>query len=226
VTRKARIVAIDGAAGTGKSTVARRLARELGVPYLDTGAMYRSLALLALERGLDVDDRAAMEALAREAPIDLRVGEGGDAAVLVAGEPADERIRTPEVTAATTRLAVHAGVRDRMVDLQRAVAARGGAVLEGRDIGTRVLPDADVKFFLTADPDVRVGRRLRELHAAGRTTVTPEVLARELEERDARDAGRAVAPLRAAADAVELDTSNLSIDEVVAALMSEIERRD
>lgn len=224
--RRPRVVAIDGAAGTGKSTVARLLADALGVPHLDTGAMYRTLALMALDRGLDVDDCGAMEALAGDAPIELRLDARQRAEVLLAGAPVELRIRTPEVTAATTRLAVHPGVRERMVGLQRELASRHGGVLEGRDIGTRVLPDAPHKFFLVASPAIRVGRRLQELHAAGRTEVTEETLARELEDRDARDSGRAVAPLQPADDAIEIDTTNRSVADVVATLLAQIEQGD
>jgi cytidylate kinase len=217
------IVAIDGPAGTGKSTVARRLAERLGIPYLDTGAMYRSLALLALERGVDPDDRATVVGLLADVRLELRLDDAGHAAVLLDGEPVEPRIRTPEVTAATSRLAVHPEVRDRMVVLQRELAARHGGVLEGRDIGTRVLPGARFKFFLRADPEVRVRRRLGDLHAAGRLEVTEEELARELAERDARDRSRPHSPLAAADDAVEIDTSRLSVEEVVAAMLARIE---
>ena len=216
------VVAIDGRAGTGKSTVARRLAAELGVPYLDTGAMYRALTLHALEHGVDPDDRQAIARLLPETHLELRLDAGGRAEVLLHGRPVEPRIRTPEVTAATSRLAVHPEVRERMVLLQRELAERHGGVLEGRDIGTRVLPDAPFKFYLRAESRVRVRRRLGDLHAAGRTEVTEDELARELEERDARDRSRPHSPLAAAADAVEIDTSDRTVDEVVAEMLERI----
>jgi cytidylate kinase len=213
-----RVVAIDGPAGTGKSTVARTLARRLGVPYLDTGAMYRALALLALDRGVDPDDRAALASLVREAAIGLRLDADGDARVLLDGEPVESRIRTSEVATATSRLAVHPEVRERMVELQRELAKKHGGVIEGRDIGTRVLPDARFKFFLTADPAVRAARRLGDLNSGGRYGSTLEQVERELAERDARDSGRTLAPLVPAPGAIRVDTSAMSADEVVETL--------
>jgi cytidylate kinase len=215
------VVAIDGPAGTGKSTVARRIAAELGVPYLDTGAMYRALALRALERGVDPDDRAAVACLAAETRIELRLDERGRAEVLLDGAAVEPRIRTPEVAAATSRLAVHPEVRERMVTLQREQARRFGGVVEGRDIGSRVLPDAPHKFFLRAAPEVRVRRRLAELRE-GDPAISEADVARELAERDARDLRRTHSPLIAAADAVEVDTTERSIDEVVASLLAAI----
>jgi cytidylate kinase len=216
------VVAVDGRAGTGKSTVARRLAAALGVPYLDTGAMYRAMTLHALEHGVDPDDRERVARMLPGVRLELRLDAGGRAEVLLDGAPVEPRIRTPEVAAATSRLAVHPEVRERMVSLQRELAERHGGVLEGRDVGTRVLPGAPYKFYLSAEPEVRVRRRLADLHAAGRTEVSAADLARELEERDERDRSRPHSPLVAADDAVEIDTSGLSVEEVLAAMLERI----
>lgn len=209
------VVAIDGPAGTGKSTVARALAARLGVPYLDTGAMYRALGLAALERGVDPDERAAVAALLPALAIELRLAPDGRAEVLLDGAPVEPRIRAPEVAAATSRLAVHPEVRERMVALQRALARAHGGVLEGRDIGTRVVPETPHKFFLTAGARVRAARRLGDLAAHGQGEVALDAVERDLAERDARDAGRPLAPLVPAPDARRIDTSELSVEEVV-----------
>jgi cytidylate kinase len=218
------VVAIDGPAGTGKSTVAKTLARRLGIPYLDTGAMYRALALRALERGVDPDDRAAVASVVAGARLDLHLGTDGHARVVLDGEPVEGRIRTPEVSAATSRLAVHPEVRDRMVELQRELARRHGGVIEGRDIGTRVVPETPHKFFLTADPAVRAARRYGDLSANG-NGADLERVTRELAERDARDQGRALAPLVPAPGAVSIDTTAMSADEVVESLFRSVTGR-
>jgi len=219
------IVAIDGPAGSGKSTVARALSRRLGLPYLDTGAMYRAVAMFALERGVDPDDREAVSALARVAPLELRQESDGGTTVLLAGAPVEPRIRAPEVAAATSRLAVHPEVREHMIRLQREVAARGGGVIEGRDIGTRVVPETPYKFYLSADPGVRARRRLHDLREAGRSGLSEGDVRRELDERDERDAGRSLSPLAPAADAEIVDTSGASVEEIVDRLLAIISRR-
>jgi cytidylate kinase len=218
------VVAIDGPAGSGKSTVARRLARRLGVPYLDTGAMYRALGLLASERGVDPDDAQAAAGLVAGAQLELRLASDGSANLLLAGQPIDERIRRPEVGAVTSRLAVHPAVRARMVELQRDFVRRHGGVLEGRDIGTRVVPETPYKFYLDAAPDVRAARRLAELRGKG-MAVEAAVLAREIDERDARDRSRPESPLAAASDAVEVDTTGMSLEQVVDRLERTIRER-
>jgi len=218
------VVAIDGPAGSGKSSVARRLALRLGVPYLDTGAMYRALGLLALERGVDPDDRAAAAALAESAALELRLDAAGSSELRVAGVPVDERIRRPEIGAVTSRLAVHPEVRARMVTLQREFVRRHGGVLEGRDIGTRVVPETRCKFFLDAAPEVRTGRRLAELRGQG-MAVEAETLAREIAERDARDSSRRESPLSPAADAVQVDTTGMTLEQVVDRLEREVRER-
>jgi cytidylate kinase len=215
------VVAIDGPAGVGKSTIARRLAAELGVPFLDTGAMYRALALALLDRGVDPGDGGAVAAALPGIDISLRMAEAGRAEVLLDGEPVEARIRTPEVTSATSKAAVHAAVRERMVELQRALASRHGGVLEGRDIGTRVVPDAPFKFFFDAPAEVRANRRLADLRAAGHPAAGEQV-ARELAERDERDRSRAHSPLVPAPDALRVDTSEAGVDELVARLLDRI----
>jgi cytidylate kinase len=215
------VVAIDGPAGVGKSTIARRLAAALGVPYLDTGAMYRALALALLDQGVDPGDEAAVAAALPGIDLSLRMAAAGRAEVLLGGEPVEARIRTPEVTSATSKAAVHAAVRARMVELQRELAARHGGVIEGRDIGTRVVPDAPFKFFFDAPAEVRADRRLADLRAAGHPAAGEQV-ARELAERDERDRTRAHSPLVPASDALRVDTSEAGVDELVARLLERI----
>ena len=219
------VVAIDGAAGTGKSTVARALARELALPYLDTGAMYRALALRALELGIAPEDRAAVAAMLPATNLELRLAADGNALILLDGQPLDHRIRSAEVAAATSRLAVHPEVRERLVEIQRSLARRHGGVIEGRDIGTRVVPETPFKFFLRAEPEVRARRRLADLRAAGRADLEEADVARDLAERDSRDVARAISPLVPAPDAVWIDTSALSAGEVVAELARRIRQR-
>ncbi len=217
-------VAIDGPAGAGKSTVARRVALRLGLTYVDTGAMYRALAWAVLDRGIPPDDKEAVCALA--ARLDVRLEPGG--CVLVDGRDVAGEIRTPEISNLTSPLSALPCVRTRMVALQRAMARRGGVVMEGRDIGTVVLPDAEVKVFLVASLGERVRRRREELALSG-AAPPPEELARDIAARDARDAVRDVAPMVPAPDAVTLDSDGLNEDAVVArilALYAEAEGRD
>jgi CMP/dCMP kinase len=215
------VVAIDGPSGVGKSTVARRLARRLGLPFLDTGAMYRAVALRVLERGVDPGDRYAVEALAERTDIGLRQGEDGSFEVLLDGSPVEPRIRTPEVGEATSTIAAHPGVRRRLVELQRQTARRHGGVLEGRDIGTRVVPETPFKFFLDAPAEVRCRRRHQELVAAGRQ-VTLQQVCEEIASRDRRDSSRADSPLTRDPSYTFVDTSDLGVDEVVERLASRV----
>jgi CMP/dCMP kinase len=224
VSLRRQVIAIDGPAGTGKSTVARRLAQRLGLPYLDTGAMYRALGLKMLAIGVDPDDRRAVAASLPATRIALRPNAGGQVDVLLDGVDVGERIRAPEVALATSKLAVHPEVRERMVALQRDLAARLGGVIEGRDIGTRVVPEANFKFFLEASAAVRARRRLADLRAAGRDGASEEEVAAELADRDARDRTRAHSPLEPAPDAVRVDTSDSTVDEVLERLLAEIRR--
>ena len=205
------IIAIDGPAGAGKSTIASRLARRLGYTNLESGAMYRALALRAVEGDVALDDEPALVALARESRIVLQPKVDGNR-VLLNGRDVSDRIREPDVTAAASRVSVHPAVRRWMVDRQRELGENGGVIMEGRDIGTVVFPNAEVKIFLEADPEVRVERRMKQYATPAERAAE---IAREIQERDQRDRQRAESPLVPAPDAVMLDTTGLSIDEVV-----------
>lgn len=223
------IVAIDGPAGSGKSTTARRVAERMGWLYLDTGAMYRAVGLAFLDAGQPLTDDAAA-GLLPHTTVDLTPTPDG-LRVTLDGHDVTGRIRTPDAGQAASRVAVLGPVRRKLVEAQRRIAQRevdtgGGAVLEGRDIGTVVFPDADVKIFMIADLAARAQRRhaeLAEKHGAEASSF--EAVARELAERDERDAGRALAPLRPADDAVQLDTTSRSIQEQVEAVLAVIRQR-
>lgn len=210
----ARVVTIDGPAGAGKSSASRALAKRLGFAHVDTGAMYRAVGVLAHERGIPLDDDANLAALLDAWRFELDAPTG---TILVDGRDLSAVIRRPDAGELASRISTRPVVRERLVALQRRLGAGGGVVMEGRDIGTVVFPDALVKLYLTASPDVRAGRRARELRAAGET-VDEGVLARELAERDRRDAERAHSPLRPAADAVVIDTTAMRLDAVVDAM--------
>jgi cytidylate kinase len=199
------VVAIDGPAGAGKSTIARRLAAKLGYTYIDTGAMYRSVALWAIRQNVSPDDAHRLEQLARAAEIGLP----GEGKVTLNGEDVSEQIRTSEVSAAASKVAAVAGVRAALVDKQRAIAEYTSVVMEGRDIGTVVFPGARVKIFLDADPAERVRRR-----SGDQPEVPPEDLAQQIAERDSRDRQRAESPLVQAPDAVYLDSTGLTANQV------------
>lgn len=205
------VIAIDGPAGSGKSSVARRLAGRLGFVYIDTGAMYRSVALWALRTHVALDDMVRLGALASAAEISF---EAGGSRVFLNGEDVTSAIRTEEVSRAASKVSTIPGVRRAMVEKQRRMGEAASVVMEGRDIGTVVFPDAGLKVFLDASPEVRAERRAAELGQKGGADV-----AREMRERDERDSHRAESPLVQAPDAVYLDTSRLSLDEVEEAIL-------
>ncbi len=210
---KKLVIAIDGPAGAGKSTIASKLARKLGYVNLESGAMYRALALKAIENDIDFEDEAALTELAEKSHIDLEPTLGGNR-VLLDGHDVSHRIREQDVTEAASKVSVHPRVRQWMVEHQRALGAGGGVIMEGRDIGTKVFPDADLKIFLDADAAVRGERRYRQQPTT--TEVPPERVLQELRDRDRRDRERAASPLVAAPDAVVIDSTDLSVDDVLA----------
>lgn len=214
-------IAIDGPAGAGKSTLARQVAAALGYLYVDTGAIYRTLGLAALRRGVDPQDGAAVVALLEDCTIDLRHGGDGVQRMYLNGEDVSQAIRLPEVSRYASGVSAIPEVRAHLMDMQRDLARRNDVVMDGRDIGTVVLPAADVKVFLTASPEERARRRWEELQQRGTPEAYEEVL-KDLVERDAKDSGRAAAPLRRAEDAVEVDTTGCSLEESLERLLSVI----
>ena len=213
------VITIDGPAGAGKSTAARALAQRLGYRLVDTGAMYRALAWSVARAGLPVEDTPALRRHLASVEVRLR----GDR-VLVNDEDVTGEIRTQEISDLTSRLTMLAPVRDRVTPLQRQLAAEGGVVLEGRDTGTVVCPDADVKFYLDASDEARARRRQRELAARG-APVDLETVRREIALRDRQDTTRALAPLRKAPDALTVDTTDLDVEQVVELMQKAIERQ-
>lgn len=206
------IVAIDGPSGAGKSTLAKRVAKELRFTYLDTGAIYRALALKILRRRVDLNDTAALSAIVQDSDIDLR-GRDGQLQVILDGQDVSALIRTPEVSQMASKASAIPLVRYRLLDLQRELGRRGNVVAEGRDIGTVVFPDAQVKIYLDASIEERARRRFHELRAAGREASLAETIS-EMKERDKRDSERDIAPLRKAEDAFAVDSSGLTVDGV------------
>jgi len=210
---KGLVIAIDGPVGAGKSTVAKLVARKLGYLYVDTGAMYRAVALKALRLGMDINDPIVMAMLAEATDIQLQQQVDGSVRVFLDGEDVTEAIRTPEVSEASSIVSAHEGVRKVLAERQKAMAELGGVVMEGRDIQTVIAPDAEVKIFLTASLEERAKRRWLELQQKGISVSYEEVL-QEVKERDERDKTRAIAPLRKAPDAVEIDTTGMTPEEV------------
>jgi cytidylate kinase len=215
---KRPVVTIDGPAGAGKSTVAKTLARRLGYSLLDTGAIYRSVALIAKQRAIPWDDAARLAEVARDLAIEFKfVGDLNS--TFVAGEDVSTAIRTPEISQGASQVSAHGPVRAALLELQRRLGSEGGVVVEGRDTGTVVFPHAEAKFFLSATDEERARRRVDELRLAGKP-VDYEVTLEEIRERDHRDSSRDVAPMMAADDAVVIDSSKMSIDEVVDAMVA------
>lgn len=215
------IITIDGPAGAGKSTIASRLARKLDYVNLESGAMYRALALQAIENDSSFEDEAALLKLAEGSRIKLEPTLGGNR-TLLDGKDVSARIRERDVTEAASRVSVHPKVREWMVEHQRALGANAGIVMEGRDIGTKVFPDADLKIFLDADPVVREQRRRAQQKIKGELAAN---VAAELRERDQRDRTRAASPLVAASDAVVIDSSSMSEDDVLAKIEKLVEQK-
>lgn len=213
-------VAIDGPSGAGKSSMARRLAADLGYTYVDTGAMYRAIGLFARRAGADTKDAAAVEALLPRIKLDIRLQDGAQH-ILLNGEDVTEAVRAEEIGMAASDVSAHPAVRSFLLETQRDLAASRDVLMDGRDIGTVVLPNATVKIYLTASADARARRRLAELLEKGRQTDYATVLA-DIEQRDYQDTHRAVAPLRRAEDAVLVDTSDIGIEESFALLKKTI----
>lgn len=218
VPRERPVIAIDGPAGAGKSTLAAHLARRFGFLNLETGAMYRALALKAIERDLDFDDEPALMELAQFTKLALEPQMEGNR-VLLDGLDVSRRVRELDVTEAASKVSVHPALRAWMVAQQRKLGERGGVVMEGRDIGTAVFPDAEVKIFLDAAPEVRGSRRYKQ-RAPEQNRITEEAVLKELRERDERDRNRAESPLKPAPDAVILDSTSMSLEQVLAAAES------
>jgi len=215
------IIAIDGPAGAGKSTIAKDVASELGFLYIDTGAMYRALTVKALERKVDIQDAGQIVDLAKETSIELVNNHETGLKVFLDGNDVSRAIRQPIVTKYVSDIARIRGVREVMLVLQRRMGRAGDVVLDGRDIGTVVFPDADRKFYLDADFGERVNRRYLELKALGED-VTPESIGADLKNRDTIDSNREFAPLKKAEDAIRIDTTGMTIEEVAAAVLKHI----
>jgi len=216
-------IALDGPAGAGKSTIARLLARRLNILYLDTGAMYRAVGLKAIRSGISVRDEAAVAAMLEHTALEI-VFQDTNQRVLLDGEDVSDAIRTPEASIAASDVSALPAVRLALVRMQREIAARQPLILDGRDIGSYVLPDAPYKFFLTADPAERARRRLLDLQARGDLTTTFEQVLQDIAYRDRQDSSRSLAPLCQAADAVLVDTTHLSISQVVDVILEKLSK--
>lgn len=222
--RQGIVVAIDGPAGAGKSTVSKRLAAELGYRLLDTGALYRSVALVARRRGIRWDDEAGLARIAEALDITFRMG-GGVNRVFVEGRDVSTAIRTPEISDGASQVSALASVRAGLIKLQRSIGAQGAVIAEGRDIGTVVFPSAGAKFFLTADEGARAKRRHKEL-AVVDSSADLAATAAEMRQRDERDSKREIAPLRRADDAVHVDSSDMTLEEVVRFMRGVVRERE
>ncbi|NOZ03923.1 MAG: (d)CMP kinase [FCB group bacterium] len=216
------IIAIDGPAASGKSTTARRVAEELGITYLDTGAMYRAVTLAVLEQGIDIRDEAALKKLLSTLDLSLRT-ESGKTVITLNGRDVSERIRASDVTAHVSAVSAVPAVREAMVKLQRELGNRNDSVVEGRDIGTVVFPEADHKFYIVADYRTRAERRQKDLRQIGEERSLAELM-EDLKRRDKKDSSRDHSPLKRAADAIVIDTSRLSIEEQVKIIVDKVKK--
>ncbi len=215
------VITIDGPAGAGKTTVSRRLAARLNYRYVDTGALYRGVALSVLRRGIDPKDDGSLAVLLERLTLQF-VRQQGETRLMSDGEDITDRIRTPEISMLASAVSARPVVRQFLLDVQRSMGREKAAVFEGRDMGTVVFPDADVKFYLDADPKVRAERRFDEM--APKTEVTLDAVAADMRKRDQNDMTRDVAPLKPADDAILIDSSGLEIDEVIDRMVEAIER--
>lgn len=215
------VIAIDGPSGAGKSEISRRLAARLGIAYLDTGALYRAVGMKAFEEGVSPEDEAALSDMLSGTELDAVCSQGGAPRVLLDGRDVTDELRTQVIADMASRVSAQGVVRAWLLDRQRELARARDAILDGRDIGTQVFPDAEVKIYLTASAGVRAQRRMDQLCAAGRPAEYGDVL-REVNERDERDMNRAVSPLRRAEDAYLIDSSDMTIDEVVDAILNRV----
>ena len=214
MTREKPVVALDGPSGAGKSSIARALAEQLAFIYVDTGALYRGIALIAKERGISWEDPEALGQLSRSSSLSF----DSAARLHIEGVDRSEEIRTPEIAQGASKVSAHETVRKALLDIQRNLGKEGGVVLEGRDIGTVVFPDAEIKIFLTASPEERAKRRTRELKERG-SAVDYDELLNAMRERDKRDSSRAIAPLKPAEDAEVVDSSKLDFEETLRAIV-------
>lgn len=216
-------IAIDGPSGAGKSTVAKALAAQMGIVYVDTGALYRTVGYAAVTAGISTKDAPAVEALLPSVKVDVRY-ENGTQCVYLNGENLGDKIRRPEISMAASDVSAIPAVRAFLLDTQRDIANRNSVVMDGRDIGTVILPDAEVKIFMVASPEARAERRTKELAEKGIAADYEDVL-REMKERDAQDSGRAIAPAIPAPDAVHLDNSGMTVEQSVEAVIAIIEQK-
>lgn len=220
---KSYVIAVDGPAGSGKSTVAKEIAKKLEIIYVDTGAMYRTVGFYCMQKGIDTQNENAVEAVLGEIKMEIKA-EGGSQTILLNGQDVTAKIRTQEVGKAASDVAAILAVREKLVEVQRNLAKENSVIMDGRDIGTNVLPDAGVKIFLTAGADERTLRRCHELELLGKR-VDYETVKQEIIERDYKDTNRKYNPLQKAEDAVEVDTSKMTIGEVVEAILTVVEEK-